>query len=169
MDLNINVKIKLDETPELLNTLTTFCEVVRAVAPLTMTAHTVADIPTSAAPVESRPLQPVPEPAQVIMQQPAAQPVAMQQPAAQPVAMQQPAAQPVPIQHPAPAAAVPTAAPKQYTLPEIQAACGPLMDAGKMNELAEVIKSFGVASLMELPADQYGNLVIKLRALGARL
>lgn len=159
MDLNINVKIKLDETPELLNTLTTFCEVVRAVAPLTMTAHTVADIPTSAAPVESRPLQPVPEPAQVIMQQPAAQPVAMQQPAAQPV----------PIQHPAPAAAVPTAAPKQYTLPEIQAACGPLMDAGKMNELAEVIKSFGVASLMELPADQYGNLVIKLRALGARL
>lgn len=159
MDLNINVKIKLDETPELLNTLTTFCEVVRAVAPLTMTAHTVADIPTSAAPVESRPLQPVPEPAQVIMQQPAAQPVAMQQPAAQPV----------PIQHPAPAAAVPTAAPKQYTLPEIQAACGPLIDAGKMNELAEVIKSFGVASLMELPADQYGNLVIKLRALGARL
>lgn len=159
MDLNINVKIKLDETPELLNTLTTFCEVVRAVAPLTMTAHTVADIPTSAAPVESRPLQPVPEPAQVIMQQPAAQPVAMQQPAAQPV----------PIQHPAPAAAVPTAAPKQYTLPEIQAACGPLMDADKMNELAEVIKSFGVASLMELPADQYGNLVIKLRALGARL
>lgn len=159
MDLNINVKIKLDETPELLNTLTTFCEVVRTVAPLTMTAHTVADIPTSAAPVESRPLQPVPEPAQVIMQQPAAQPVAMQQPAAQPV----------PIQHPAPAAAVPTAAPKQYTLPEIQAACGPLMDAGKMNELAEVIKSFGVASLMELPADQYGNLVIKLRALGARL
>lgn len=149
MDLNINVKIKLDETPELLNTLTTFCEVVRAVAPLTMTAHTVADIPTSAAPVESRPLQPVPEPAQVIMQQPAAQPV--------------------PIQHPAPAAAVPTAAPKQYTLPEIQAACGPLMDAGKMNELAEIIKSFGVASLMELPADQYGNLVIKLRALGARL
>lgn len=149
MDLNINVKIKLDETPELLNTLTTFCEVVRAVAPLTMTAHTVADIPTSAAPVESRPLRPVPEPAQVIMQQPAAQPV--------------------PIQHPAPAAAVPTAAPKQYTLPEIQAACGPLMDAGKMNELAEVIKSFGVASLMELPADQYGNLVIKLRALGARL
>ena len=159
MDLNINVKIKLDETPELLNTLTTFCEVVRAVAPLTMTAHTVADIPTSAAPVESRPLQPVPEPAQVIMQQPAAQPAAMQQPATQPV----------PIQHPAPAAAVPTAAPKQYTLPEIQAACGPLMDAGKMNELAEVIKSFGVASLMELPADQYGNLVIKLRALGARL
>lgn len=149
MDLNINVKIKLDETPELLNTLTTFCEVVRAVAPLTMTAHTVADIPTPAAPVESSPLQPVPEPAQVTMQPPAAQPV--------------------PIQQPAPAAAVPTAAPKQYTLPEIQAACGPLMDAGKMNELAEVIKSFGVASLMELPADQYGNLVIKLRALGARL
>lgn len=151
MDLNINVKIKLDETPELLNTLTTFCEVVRAVAPLTMTAHTVADIPTSAAPVESRPLQPAYEPvqAQVTMQPPAAQPVQMQQTA--------------------PAAAVPTAAPKQYTLPEIQAACGPLMDAGKMNELAEVIKSFGVASLMELPADQYGNLVIKLRALGARL
>lgn len=151
MDLNINVKIKLDETPELLNTLTTFCEVVRAVAPLTMTSHTVADIQTPAVPVESSPLQPAPEPVQpqVTMQPPAAQPVAMQQPA--------------------PAAAVPTAAPKQYTLAEIQAACGPLMDAGKMNELAEVIKSFGVASLMELPADQYGNLVIKLRALGARL
>lgn len=151
MDLNINVKIKLDETPELLNTLTTFCEVVRAVAPLTMTAHKVADIPTPAVPIESSPLQPAPEPVKAQ------------------VTMQPSAAQPVPIQQPAPAAAVPTAAPKQYTLPEIQAACGPLMDAGKMNELAEVIKSFGVASLMELPADQYGNLVIKLRALGARL
>lgn len=149
MDLNINVKIKLDETPELLNTLTTFCEVVRAVAPLTMTAHTVADIPTSAAPVESRPLQPVPEPAQVIMQQPAAQPV--------------------PIQHPAPAAAVPTAAPKQYTMAEIQAACAPLMDAGKTNQLSDVMKSMGVNSLMELPEAKYGELAVKLRALGARL
>ncbi len=149
MDLNINVKIKLDETPELLNTLATFCEVVKAVAPLTMTAHTVADIPTPAAPVESRPLQPVPEPAQVIMQQPAAQPV--------------------PIQQPAPAAAVPTAAPKQYTLPEIQAACAPLMEAGKTDQLSDVMKSMGVNSLMELPEAKYGELAVKLRALGARL
>ena len=73
-----------------------------------------------------------------------------------------------PVSKPAPAA-VPTAAPKQYTLAEIQAACGPLMDAGKMNELAAVMQGMGVNSLMELPPEKYGELVVKLRALGARL
>lgn len=158
MDLNINIKIKLDETPALLNTLSTFCEVVRAVAPLAIAEQAVTGAQMSTAPAANIAPAFVPEPP--AMQQPlpvtaASVPASGSAPAA-------PAVQPLPT-------AVPTAAPKSYTLAEIQAACGPLMDAGKMKELAAVMQGMGVNSLMELPAERYGELAVKLRALGARL
>lgn len=73
---------------------------------------------------------------------------------------------------PAPAAAqpaVPTAPPHVYTLPELQAACAPLMDQGKLNELQQVVASFGVTNLLDIPEARYGELATKLRELGARL
>lgn len=71
----------------------------------------------------------------------------------------------VPIQPPT----VPVAPAKEYTQAEILAACGPLMDAGKVPELTQIIQEFGVASMMEIPQEKYGELAIKLRALGAKL
>ena len=73
---------------------------------------------------------------------------------------------------PAPAAtqpAVPTAPAHVYTLPELQAACAPLMDQGKLNELQQVVASFGVTNLLDIPEARYGELATKLRELGARL
>lgn len=79
------------------------------------------------------------------------------------------------INQPAPAApvtaqpAVPTAPAHVYTLPELQAACAPLMDQGKLNELQQVVASFGVTNLLDIPEARYGELATKLRELGARL
>lgn len=71
----------------------------------------------------------------------------------------------VPVQLPT----VPVAQAKEYTQAEILAACGPLMDAGKVPELTQIIQEFGVASMMEIPQEKYGELAVKLRALGAKL
>lgn len=79
------------------------------------------------------------------------------------------------INQPAPAApvtaqpAVPAAPAHVYTLPELQAACAPLMDQGKLNELQQVVASFGVTNLLDIPETRYGELATKLRELGARL
>ena len=131
MDINVNLKITLEETPALMNTLSAFTETLQELRKYSTTAVKVDVNPDE---IDS---------------------------ATAPAAVQQ-----LPV---TPPAAVPTAAPKQYTLAEIQAACGPLMDAGKMNELAAVMQGMGVNSLMELPPEKYGELAVKLRALGARL
>lgn len=79
------------------------------------------------------------------------------------------------INQPTPAApvtaqpAVPAAPAHVYTLPELQAACAPLMDQGKLNELQQVVASFGVTNLLDIPEARYGELATKLRELGARL
>lgn len=151
MDINVNLKITLEETPALMNTLSAFTAALQELRPADFEKTFGANPPAAPQPVNSVPVQP---PVQQQLVPPA--PVAPQP--SIPVAAPQPAP-----------TAVPTAAPKQYTLAEIQAACGPLMDAGKMNELAAVMQGFGVSSLIELPQDKYGELAVKLRALGARL
>lgn len=150
MDINVNVKITLEETPALVNTLSAFTAVLQELHPGFEKTFGAKEQPA----VSNTTVNPMP------VQQQLVPPASVAPQPAIPVTA--PAPQPAP-------AAVPTSAPKQYTLPEIQAACGPLMDAGKMNDLAAVMQSMGVASLMELPQDKYGELAVKLRALGAKL
>lgn len=155
MDININLKITLDETPALINTLSAFTAVLQELHPdfeKTFGAKVPPAVPNP--PVNTVPVQ---------------QPVQQQLVPPAPVAPQPSIPVTAPAPQPAPAAVIPTAAPKQYTLPELQAACGPLMDAGKMDELSAIIQAFGVTSLMDLPQDKYGELAVQLRALGARL
>lgn len=77
-------------------------------------------------------------------------------------------AQPVtPAANTAPAP-VPTAAP-QYTLDMIATAGSALIDAGKMDQLMQLLAKFGVASLTELAPDHYGAVAMELRALGAAI
>ena len=75
---------------------------------------------------------------------------------------------PEPTQAP-PTPAVPVAPVKEYTLEEIQVALQPLMDAGRTNEIVGLMQKYKVASLPELPKDQFPNLVVDLRNLGARI
>ena len=58
---------------------------------------------------------------------------------------------------------------KKYTLPEIQAALAPLLDAGKAVELQQLMAQFGVQYSGEVPEDRYPELVNAIRGLGARI
>ena len=75
---------------------------------------------------------------------------------------------PEPTQAP-PTPAVPVAPVKEYTLEEIQVALQPIMDAGRTNEIVGLMQKYKVASLPELPKDQFPNLVVDLRNMGARI
>lgn len=82
-----------------------------------------------------------------------------------------PAAPTVPVAAPAPTAqapTVPTSAP-QYTLDMIATAGSALIDAGKMDQLMQLLGKFGVASLTELAPENYGAVAGELRALGAAI
>lgn len=79
-----------------------------------------------------------------------------------------PVAQPAPVANTAPAPTVPTSAP-QYTLDMIATAGSALIDAGKMDQLMQLLGKFGVASLTELAPESYGSVAGELRALGATI
>lgn len=112
-------------------------------------AHGQPAVPTNAAPVTPS----APTPAAPV------QPITTQAP---PTA----ATTPVPT---APAATAPVAAAPQYTFEQLAAAAAPLSDAGKQSQLIEAINTFGVASLTDLPKEQYGAFATKLRELGAKI
>lgn len=63
----------------------------------------------------------------------------------------------------------PVAQPQTYTIEQIQTACAPLMDAGKQQELVNLLAQFGVQSLPQLPKEQFGAFTTALRGLGAKI
>jgi len=91
-------------------------------------------------------------------------------PAAPSTPPQIPAAPPAPVTPPTnPAMTIPTAAPKEYTIEDFQLACAPLMDAGKRQDIVNLIASLGASSLMDLPKERYNDFAAGLRALGGKL
>jgi hypothetical protein len=109
--------------------------------------------PVVPATVQAPPVAPVAQPATVAPVVPTSVSV--------PTTPEPPQAQPTP--------AVPVAPVKEYTLEEIQVALQPLMDAGRTNEIVGLMQKYKVASLPELPKDQFPNLVVDLRNMGARI
>lgn len=89
-------------------------------------------------------------------------------PGAPTVPVAPPAPTAAPTANAAPAPAVPTSAP-QYTLEMIATAGSSLIDAGKMDQLMQLLGKFGVASLTELAPENYGAVAGELRALGATI
>lgn len=91
-----------------------------------------------------------------------------QQEAVTPPTQPQPAAQETPQapqpQQPAVQTSVPT-----YTREELSKAAMLLMDKGMQTQLMQLIQSFGVQSLVELPPEQYGNFATGLRGMGAQI
>lgn len=109
--------------------------------------------PVVPATVQAPPVAPVAQPTPVAPVAPTSVSV--------PTTPEPPQAQPTP--------AVPVAPVKEYTLEEIQVALQPLMDAGRTNEIVGLMQKYKVASLPELPKDQFPNLVVDLRNMGARI
>lgn len=120
MDININVKIKLDESPALINCFAALSESLKNILISTQAAEAQVNAPAS-----------------------------------------------VPVQAPV-TTVVPTTI-KKYTLAELQAACAPLMDMGKMAELQDLMAKYNVIALNDIPEKRYGELATDLRAMGARL
>lgn len=132
-------------------------------------AHGQPAVPTNASPTNASPTNFSPTNS-APMTPPAAAPVAPTPTApVQPATTQAPpTASTAPVQT-APAATAPVSAAPQYTFEQLAAAAAPLSDAGKQSQLIEAINTFGVASLTDLPKEQYGAFATKLRELGAKI
>ena len=82
-----------------------------------------------------------------------------------------PQAQTPPVQamtQSAPVTQVQTSTPS-YTLDDISRAATTLMDAGRQGELIELLRQFGIATLPDLPKEQYGAFATALRGMGAQI
>lgn len=53
-----------------------------------------------------------------------------------------------------------------YTQDQLATAMGRAVDAGKQPQIIDIIASFGVSSLVELPQERYNDLVLKLKEIG---
>ena len=80
---------------------------------------------------------------------------------------QDPLKEPVQKQDP-PKQEVPTST-ISYKMDDLAKAAMTLMDAGRQADLQQLLGTFGVASLPELPAEQYGNFATALRGMGAQI
>lgn len=56
-----------------------------------------------------------------------------------------------------------------YTLDNLSAAAMTLLDAGRQQDLLNLLAQFGVESLPALPQEQYGGFATALRGLGAQI
>lgn len=63
---------------------------------------------------------------------------------------------------------IPTTTPT-YTSDQLAIAATQLMDAGRKNDLINLLKSFDVAALTQLPKEKYGAFATALRELGAKI
>ena len=91
-------------------------------------------------------------------------------PKAQPAPAPAPVApQPQPTPAPAPVSSVPLASAPQFTVDQIMNAGAALMDAGKIEDLMNLLHSFGVQAVMELKPEQLGAFATEMRKLGAAI
>ncbi len=84
-----------------------------------------------------------------------------------PVQAPQPVAPTEPTQQ-VPQAPVQTQIPT-YTQQDLALAATQLMDSGKQQDVLNLIASFGVQALTQLPQEQFGNFATALRTLGAKI
>ena len=124
----------------------------------------VAPVPPVAAPVSPAPVNPTPGPAPTM-----AAPVVAPSPSPTPVTNAPTAGPTSAAPGNTPAPAVPVAGAPTYTLDQISRAGASLVDAGKMQQLLELLGRYGVQAVTQLQPEQYGAFATELRALGAQI
>lgn len=67
------------------------------------------------------------------------------------------------------AAPSPAAEAKTITFDDIVAAGSQLLDAGRMNDLLNLLKNFGVQAITQLKPEQFSDVAVALRGLGAKI
>ncbi len=155
--MNITVEIK---APELANAILALAGALGGKTNLNASAvaENVQPVQTNHVPPVEQPKQPE-APIQAVTQQP----VPTATPAVQEQTQQPPQAAPV-----APPQAVPTAT-TSYSMDQLAVAATQLVDAGRRDELIQLLSSFGVQALTALPKEQYGAFATKLREMGAKI
>ena len=129
--------------------------------PATPAAAPVAPV---AAPVSLAPVNPTPGPAPTMVA-----PVVAPSPSPTPVTNAPTAGPTSAAPGNTPAPAVPVTGAPAYTLDQISRAGASLVDAGKMQQLLELLGRYGVQAVTQLKPEQYGAFATELRALGAQI
>lgn len=135
--------------------------------PLPVSAYPATPAPVAApvaAPVSPAPVNPTPGPAPTM-----APPVAAPSLSPTPVTNVPTAGPTSAAPGNTPAPAVPVAGAPTYTLDQISRAGASLVDAGKMQQLLELLGRYGVQAVTQLKPEQYGAFATELRALGAQI
>lgn len=127
-------------------------------------APVAAPVAPVAAPVSPAPVNPTPGPAPTT-----AAPVAAPSPSPAPVTNAPTAGPTSAAPGNTPAPAVPVTGAPAYTLDQISRAGASLVDAGKMQQLLELLGRYGVQAVTQLKPEQYGAFATELRALGAQI
>ena len=134
--------------------------------PLPVSAYPTTPAPAApvAAPVSPAPVNPTPGPAPTT-----AAPVVAPSPSPTPVTNAPTAGPTSAAPGNTPAPAVPVTGAPAYTLDQISRAGASLVDAGKMQQLLELLGRYGVQAVTQLKPEQYGAFATELRALGAQI
>ena len=131
--------------------------------PLPVSAYPATPAPV-AAPVSPAPVNTTPGPAPTM-----AAPVVAPSPSPTPVTNAPTAGPTSAAPGNTPAPAVPVAGAPTYTLDQISRAGASLVDAGKMQQLLELLGRYGVQAVTQLKPEQYGAFATELRGLGAQI
>lgn len=166
--MNNTITIKI-EAPEIVQAITALAEAISG-KPVTNTQSVQATTATNVqAPVATVPTVQVSQPpVQNSYTVPTTPPVA----AVPTVQVNQPPVATVPPQQPVSSPYVAPTAPTStpaYTIEQLQTAIAPLLDAGKVQQIQQLVQSFGVATLMDIPKERYGEFANGLRSLGGVL
>ena len=137
--------------------------------PLPVSAYPATPAPAAApspspTPVTNAPVNPTPGPAPTM-----AAPVVAPSPSPTPVTNAPTAGPTSAAPGNTPAPAVPVAGAPTYTLDQISRAGASLVDAGKMQQLLELLGRYGVQAVTQLKPEQYGAFATELRGLGAQI
>ena len=166
------------EAPELAGAINNLADAMKARVELMGQPVSMAPLPRTEdaqqpapAPVAAPVAAPVTTPVAAPVQQPVAPAPVVTAPAAAPVQPQPitPTTAPAPVTAPAPAptVAAPTPAPA-VTFDAIIAAGSQLLEQGKMPQLTELLKGFGVQAITQLKPEQYPVVAEGLKNLGAK-
>ena len=127
-------------------------------------APVAAPVAPVAAPVSPAPVNPTPGPAPTT-----AAPVAAPSPSPTPVTNAPTSGPTSAAPGNTPAPTVPVTGAPTYTLDQISRVGASLVDAGKMQQLLELLGRYGVQAVTQLQPEQYGAFATELRALGAQI
>lgn len=166
----MNINITIGVTPQLEKALFGLTSLlgttqINQAAPARVVSQTAPPV-NSAPPVTPQAVQTPTAQTQVLPAQPVPTAVPTFQPQA-PVNQQDPTPQ-LQVVPTAQTQAVPTSAPT-YTRDQLAVAATQLVDAGRREDLVQLLATFGAPALMSLPQEQYGAFATKLREMGAKI